>query len=86
MDIMNLKTVVENQSQYNVVWHEPWVGIDATGANIHVDVRTTIPVEGAIAIQREILTNKNPELLKDMSTLHLLCDFMEVHWALVELK
>ena len=86
MDIMNLKTVVENQSDYNVVWHEPWSGINENGANITVDARITIPVEGAIAIQREIYTKKNLEILKELSTLDMLRDFMVVHWALVELK
>lgn len=86
MDIMNLKNVVENQSDYNVVWHEPWAGIDMSGKNITVDARISVPVEGAIALQREILTKENPELLKEASTLDQLCDFMAVNWAFVELK
>lgn len=86
MDIMNLKNVVENQSDYNVVWHEPWAGIDMSGKNITVDARISVPVEGAIAIQREIYTKKNPELLKETSTLDQLCDFMAINWAFVELK
>lgn len=83
---MNLKTVVENQSDYNVVWHEPWAGIDKDGNDITVVARITVPVEGAIALQREIYTKKNPELLKETSTLDQLCDFMAVNWAVVELK
>jgi len=86
MDIMNLKTVVENQSQYNVVWHEPWAGIDENEKNITVDVRSSVSVEGAIAIQREIYTKKKPELLKELSTLDQLCDFMTVNWALIAPK
>lgn len=86
MDIMNLKTVVENQSDYNVVWHEPWNGVDSNGENITVHARISVPVEGAIAMQREIYTKKNPKLLNELSTLDQLCDFMAVNWALVELK
>jgi hypothetical protein len=51
-----------------------------------VDARLSVSVEGAIAIQREIYTKKKPELLKEISTLDQLYDFMVVHWALVELK
>lgn len=83
---MNLKNVVENQSDYNVVWHEPWSGIDENGKNIIVDARISIPVEGAIAMQREIYIKKKLEYLTEMSTLDQLCDFMAVNWAFVELK
>jgi hypothetical protein len=83
MDIMNLKTVIQDQSHYNVVWHEPWSGIDRDGKDITVNARITVPVEGAIAMQREIYTKKNPEYLKETTELDQLCDFMAVNWAVV---
>ena len=86
MDIMNLKDVVENVSQYNVVWHEPWTGLNDKNESITVDARITIPVEGAIALQRESLNKTKCEYLKAATPYHLLLDFISIHWAVVAPK
>jgi hypothetical protein len=83
---MNLDVVIQHPDQYIVVWHESWSGVDENGKNITVDVRNSVSVKGAIAMQREIYTKKKPELLKELSTLDQLIDFMAVNWALIAPK
>lgn len=86
MDIMNLDVVMQHPDQCSVVWHEPWSGVDENGKNITVDVRNSVSVEGAIAMQRELLSKTNSEYLTTATTLDLLRDFMATNWALIAPK
>jgi len=86
MDIMNLAVVIQHPNQCSVVWHEPRCGVDETGADITVNVRNSVSVEGAIAMQRYYLSKINREYLKTATPLDLLRDFMATNWALIAPK
>jgi len=83
---MNLAVVIQHPDQCSVVWHEPRWGVDETGADITVNVRNSVSVEGAIAIQRELISKTNSEYLTTATSLDVLRDFMATNWALIAPK
>ena len=86
MDIMNLDVVIQHPDQYIVVWHEPACGVDEAGPDITVDVRNSVSIAGAIAMQRYYLSKINREYLTTATSLDLLRDFMAENWALIAQK
>jgi len=83
---MNLAVVLQHPNQCSVVWHEPRCGLDETGADITVNVRNSVSVEGAIAMQRELISKTNSEYLTTATSLDVLRDFMATNWALIAPK
>ena len=86
MDIMNLAVVMQHPDQCSVVWHEPKSGVDGAGSKITVNVRSSVSIAGAIAIQRDQESMTNPETLKTATDLNLLRDFMTTNWAFIAPK
>lgn len=86
MDIMNLAVVMQHPDQCSVVWHEPRWGFDEAGADITVNVRNSVSIADAIAMQRELIAKTNREYLKTATPLDLLRDFITTNWALIAPK